>query len=78
MNRIVVQSRVGSDGVLQMTLPLGVANANRVVQITVELVGPPAMSQEEWRRFVMETGGKWQGEFERPERGEYEQREPLS
>ena len=77
MNRIVVKSRVDSNGVLQLTLPVGLADANREVQITVEPVGPPAMSQEEWRRFIMETAGSWQGEFERPEQGEYEQRGPL-
>ena len=31
-----------------------------------------AVSQEEWRKLVLSTGGRWQGEFERPEQGEYE------
>jgi hypothetical protein len=78
MNRIVVKSRVGSNGVLQLTLPLGSADADREVQITVEPVGPPALSPDEWRRGILETAGKWQGEFEWPEQGEYEQREPLA
>ena len=78
MNRIVVKSRVGSNGVLQLTLPVGAANANQEVQITVEPAGPPALSADEWRRRILETAGKWQGEFERPEQGDYEQREPLS
>ena len=78
MNRIVVKSRVGANGVLQLTLPVGSADANQEVQITVEPVGPPALSPEEWQRGILETAGKWQGEFERPEQGEYEQREPLS
>ncbi len=78
MNRIVVKSRVGSNGVLQLTVPVGPAEAGREVQITVEPVAPPALSPDEWRRRVLETAGKWQGEFERPEQGEYEQREPLS
>jgi hypothetical protein len=78
MGRVVVKSRVGADGVLHLALPLGPADANREVQVTVEPVGPPALSQEEWRRFVMETAGKWQGPFERPDQGEYERREPLS
>jgi hypothetical protein len=78
MNRIVVTSRVGSDGILQLALPVGHADANREVRITVEPVGPPAASPDEWRRRVLETAGKWQGEFERPEQGTYEQREPLS
>jgi hypothetical protein len=77
MNRIVVNSRVGSDGILQLTLSVGAADADQEVQITVEPVGPP-LSPEEWRRRILETAGKWQGEFERPEQGEYEHRESLS
>jgi hypothetical protein len=77
MNRIVVKSRVGSNGVLQLTLPVGPADAGQEVQVTVEPAGPPALSPDEWRQRVLETAGKWQGELERPEQGEYEQREPL-
>jgi len=43
-----------------------------------QAVSPPPPSPEEWRQRILETAGKWQGEFERPEQGEYEQREPLS
>jgi hypothetical protein len=78
MNRIVVKARVGSNGILQVALPVGPADADREVQITVEPVGPAALSPDEWRRGILETAGKWQGEFERPEQGEYEQREPLA
>jgi hypothetical protein len=78
INRIVVKSKVGSNGILQVSLPVGSADANREVQITVEPVAPPALSPDEWRRDILETAGKWQGEFERPEQGEYEQREALS
>jgi hypothetical protein len=78
MNRMVFNVRVGSDGVLRLAMPVGIAEAGREIQITAELVGPPIVSPEEWRQGIMETAGKWQGEFERPERGEYEQREPLS
>ena len=78
MNRITVKSRVGSNGILQLTLPLGLADALQEVQITVEPAGPPRMSPEEWRQGILETAGKWQGEFERPEQGDYEQRESLS
>ena len=78
MNRMTIKSRIGSNGVLQLTLPVGVADADREVQITVEPVGPQALLPDEWQRRIMETAGKWQGELERPEQGEYEQREPLS
>ena len=78
MNRIVVTSRLDSNGVLQLNLPVSAADANQEVQITVEPVVPTVMSQEEWRRRILETAGQWQGEFERPEQGKFEQREPLS
>lgn len=49
-----------------------------VDDVTPPPVGPRSPSPDEWRRLVLETAGKWQGEFERPEQGEYEEREPLS
>ena len=78
MKRIVLNSRIGSNGILQLAVPVGPADADRDVQITVEPIGPTVLSAEEWRQRVLETAGKWQGELERPEQGEYEQREPLS
>ena len=78
MDRLVVKSTVSSDGILHLVLPVGIEEANREVQITVESVPAASMSQEEWQKLVLSTGGKWQGEFERPEQGAYEEREPLS
>jgi hypothetical protein len=80
MNRIVLHPRVGSDGVLHLSVPMGAAEAGREVEVTIE--SPPSKTpgprdQEEWRRFVMETAGTWQGDFERPEQGEYEKRDEL-
>ena len=43
-----------------------------------QVISPSPLSPDEWKRRILETAGKWQGEFERPEQGEYEQREPLS
>ena len=77
MDRIVVKSTVSSDGILYLSLPVGIDEANKEVQVTVEAVPPVPMSQEEWRGSSLSTGGKWQGEFQRPEQGAYEQREPL-
>jgi hypothetical protein len=78
MNRMVLKSIVDSDGVLHLDVPLGTDAANTEVQITLEPVPATAMTQEEWRSFILSTAGAWQGEFERPPQGEYEQREPLS
>jgi hypothetical protein len=78
MTRIVVTSKVGPDGVLHLTLPLGAADAGQDVRVTVEPVAPLSLATEEWRRAVLATAGRWQGAFERPPQGDYEEREPLS
>ena len=77
MNRMVVKSRVGSDGILHLTLPVGVEEADKEVQVTVEPITRSTMTQEEWQTLVRSTAGVWQGEFERPEEGELEERDPL-
>jgi hypothetical protein len=41
MNRIRVTSKVSSEGVLHLDLPLGMTEANKEVQVTVEPI-PPA------------------------------------
>ena len=77
MNRMVVHSRIGADGVLNLVIPIGKEVADKEVQVTIDPLPKPAMTQEEWRQFVLSTAGAWQGDFERPEQGEYEQREEL-
>ena len=80
MHRLVVQSRVGSDGVLHIDIPMGKEDADREVQVTIDpvRVGPSPMTQEEWRQFVMETAGSiTDPSFVSHEQGEYEHREEL-
>ena len=79
MNRMVLHSRVGADGVLHLTVPIGQEAADREVRVTIDPVpvSPPGMTQEEWRQFVLSTAGAWQGDLERPEQGEYEVRDEL-
>jgi hypothetical protein len=77
MSRVEVFSKVGSDGMLRLTVPLPKAEAGRDVRVTVEPM-PKPMTQEEWRAFVLKTAGSWEGDFERPEQGEYEVRDPLA
>jgi hypothetical protein len=78
MNRVVVKSKISRDGVLHLDLAMGLEEANKEVQVTVEPIALAPMSSEQWRSGVLATAGKWQGEFERPDQGTYEQREPLS
>jgi hypothetical protein len=74
---MVVKSKVGPDGVLQLNVPVGPADANREVQVTIEPASPTHTTQEEWREFIRTTAGAWQGGFERPPQGEYEKRDEL-
>lgn len=79
MNRIVMKSKVNSDGVLILSVPVGLEEADKEVQVTVEPFAPKKpMTREEWRAWVDSMAGTWLGDFERPPQGEYEQREPLS
>lgn len=80
MNRMVLHSRIGSDGVLRLTVPIGKEDADREVQVTIDAVwvGPPPMTQEEWRDFVLATAGSiTDPSFIRHEQGGYERREEL-
>lgn len=76
MDRITVQSKIGSDGILQLSVPVGIANAEQEVQVTVEPL-VKGLSSTQWKELIFDTAGKWQGDFERPPQGDYEQRESL-
>lgn len=80
MNRkILIKSRVGADGVLHISVPIGESDAHREVQVTVEPTTMPALSQEEWRRWVESVAGRISDpSFRRHEQGELEEREALS
>ena len=80
MTRIVIHSRVGADGVLQLAVPMGVAEADREVEVTIKPAASEldhSIEQQEWRQFLRETAGAWQGDFVRPDQGDYEQRDEL-
>ncbi len=78
MNRIVLHSRIGADGVLQLTVPIGKAEADREVQVTIDPTGPAPMTPAEWRTFVETTAGSIPDpSFVRQDQGEYERREEL-
>jgi hypothetical protein len=76
MTRLTLSARVGADGVLHV--PLGQAEANREVRVTIEPTGGPALqSPQEYLDFLQATAGAWQGDFERPDQGPYEVRDPM-
>ena len=79
MTRIELKSRVGSDGVLTVKVPLGPQDANQDVLITVQPA--PASSQAngaDWKRFIDQTAGSISDPtFQRHDQGQYEKRESL-
>jgi hypothetical protein len=77
MTQIELRTRVGPDGILTLSVPVGIDEANREVTVVVQpaeaAVEPTAkMTREEWARFVDQTAGAWKGELERPGQGESE------
>ena len=77
MNRTTLRSRISPDGVLRLDVPLGTADADRDVQVTIEPVDSECQSQADWERFIRATAGAWQGDFGRPPQGELEARDRL-
>ncbi len=79
MNRVIVNSRVGPDGVLHVTVPVGAAEANQEVQVTIEPARPARMGADEWRAWVRATAGSvTDPTFRRHQQGVLEERESLS
>lgn len=78
MHRTILKSHVGADGVLQVQVPFGAAEANREVQVTIEPAPPGAMTTDEWRTWVEATAGSLSDPtFRRHEQGDFELREEL-
>lgn len=82
MTHIEVKSKVGPNGVLTLSIPVGLAEANREVKVTVEPCGSDRgvafNARDEWRRFIEETAGSIADPtFERYEQGEFEERGEL-
>ena len=61
MTHVEIKSRVGADGVLTISLPLGPSEANREVRVIVEptdvSASPSSANREELHDFVKNTAG---------------------
>ena len=77
MNRMTLNTRIGADGVLRVTIPVGKAEADREVQLVIEPLVPELQSSRDYLEFLRATAGAWQGDFERPVQGDYEVRDPF-
>jgi hypothetical protein len=76
MTHLEIRSKVGSDGLLVLNVPVGISQANQIVKVTVDSIADSnEASPPEWQTIIEETAGKWQGKpLERPEQGLFEQR----
>jgi hypothetical protein len=77
MTKVIFKSRVGSDGVLRLSVPLGAVEMGREVTVTIENASADSFDRQTWQEFLASIEGKWQGEFERPPQLEAEQREAF-
>ena len=77
MNRMMVKSKIGDDGILHLDLAIGAQEANKEVRITLEPFWP-VLTQEEWQAHILATAGSiTDPTFERPPQLLLEDREPL-
>lgn len=72
MTRTVITSRVGQDGTLNVSVPLGSQEANREVTVTIEPVQSTPNEQADYRHWLDSIAGRWQGGFERLPQGTFE------
>ncbi len=77
MASIVMLSRSGPDSKLHLEIPVGQPDTEFEVEVVVRSK-QPSVSQQDYLAFLQKTAGAWQGEFERPEQGEPEERDSLS
>jgi len=80
MTILEMQSRVGPDGILVLSVPVGRENANREVKVIVDAIDDKRtsrkMTQEEWEQMIRATAGSIDDPtFVRPEQGQFEKRE---
>lgn len=83
MTRVVLTSRVGADGILNVSVPLAPNDANKPVRVIVEGMDEPTSAglpstREAWLAFLQKTAGSiTDPTFERPPQGEHEVRDSL-
>jgi len=70
-----LKAHIGHDGILRLDVPVGVADVDCDIIVTV----PPKMTTEEWNQFVDRTAGSLADDpIERFPQGEYEQRDSIA
>ena len=78
VDRVTVLSRVGADGVLNVSVPVGLSEANRPVQVIIEPAATQTNGTADYEAWLDGLAGRWQGDFTRGDEGNFETRESLS
>jgi len=76
----IINTRIGPNGVLNLSVPLDQTDANKPVRVIVETLddAKPPMDRAAWLRFIEQTAGSIPDPtFERPPQGKVEERDPL-
>jgi hypothetical protein len=78
MRTVRVTGKTGPDGVLHVSVPVGMKDTEYEVIVVFEAkaAAPPGSPESRgWPPgFIEQTAGAWQGEFERPPQGECDKR----
>jgi hypothetical protein len=77
MSRITLRSRVDADGFLRLAVPVGAAEADHAMQVTIESVTNEEIVSSDYVHWLDTIAGQWQGDFERLPVVDFEQRDSL-
>ena len=75
---MTILSRVGADGILNVSVPVGKADAHRPVQVIIEPADIGLDTGGDYGAWLNGLSGRWQGDFVRDDEGTFESRESLS
>jgi hypothetical protein len=74
---MTVRSRVDADGVLRVAVPVGAAEADQEVQLTIEPVPQRVDDRAAYVAWLRSMAGRWKGDFERMPQDNFEVRDSL-
>ena len=78
METLTIHAHTGHDGVLRIDVPVGIADVDCEIVVTIPASGARPMTPEEWSEFVDRTAGSLADDpLERLPQGDYEQRDEL-
>lgn len=76
METLTVHAHTGHDGVLRIDLPVGIADVDCEIVVTIPASGVKPMTTEEWSQFIDLTAGSLATDpIERLPQGDYVQRD---